>query len=1383
MQTKTKRLATVAVAFSSLALALGVITFGGKDILFNKTNAEDAGLIISGSNGAAAAATLKTSTVSATTALGNAIKFDYKNMVVVSGKVGTVKAKGFYGNREPIYQMTKIVVESNAVPGDAVLKYGKTSACIDGQVDLATGEVAGIDANYFKVVAKKDITIDNIKATYGCDNTESGFEAWYGETDNRKNYEFAKNSDDSYMFRAKSASSSHYVDKLVVPDYYNGANGHLPVSKIMNTGSYGLFEKGYEVKDVYFPETINEFGSYIWSGTHDKVTSITYPRDLVKTSTSGNIVPVSASLKEIHYNCKNLSYTNTSSYAYAINKDKQPKLETVYVSYDVEALSNNFMQNPSTDLEIQYEGTTAEWNALVANAANWNLNNVICSDTAVSKATFHYANSSLNGDASGSYEIVKISGKEVDNPGAPIWTGEGTKVFDGWYTHPVDGTKVSFPYTLNDDVELYAHFVDMPTGYSFDDPTAVAIGGTYAIETRADIGDKYYFSYTATEEKVVIFKTGKVTSSQSKNDKIRVFNADGERLDDDAYSNTASNNVKDISLVCYDDPTVVKVHFAAGETKVFAWSSYGFSAGYYGSTTLTVSDAADTHEDYRYAEPYTVGSVATLTNIAQDGKYWQSFTIPTDGTYTFNFNVPGEETTFKNCSSELGYIEEGVWKSLASGTNSKGSKFVELKAGVTYYIASSSYVTEGTYHYSVTEGTPNGYAASNAFVITVGGDAVTNTQNTAFNWNYYKFEVEAEGYYALECSASVYSQDYSFNSTSSSQYAILSANADMSNPISGYRTFDNTGSSNNKVIYYRLTAGTYYMKASVYSTANTFKVYAVSDANMEGLTTATAKAIELTSGEDINVSGGENGKLFKFTVASNNWHVFTAASSATVKIGTELKSSYVISFSSSISMTNGELHKKLTNGDTYYMYVKGTSTVHFELAETIQDGETKDTAWIYTLGTEEKTVSNGGRIKSSTTYFNFTVEETGEYLVNRGSTSTYNFKLFDGTTQLSAKSTSGATQIFDLTAGKTYRIEAYSYGFSITKAQAGYARTAPIDMSIAADQASVTFNCVFGSNGTWYKFTAASTAWYEFATTASGVTAEVYIGTNASVACVAGASAGYANLAEGDDVYVCVKGSTGATPEFTIAHPTEVHNGLTIETSFIYENDEGVDYMTTQTLTSGYYFFKVEVEPNTDYVVYDNSSVDFDMSSIYKGSNTNSTISFAKQANDRNSQTDTIGGESFTISDKIGGTNGNDFYARFNSGTETTMYLKVRLYSASGNCKLFFKSADDFMNPAPVEEGPTTPVGECSFDFAAIENGTWADEDYTYGLDANEANRTISFYDFEDQSTIFRTYTFISEADGVYTFAFNSESITVTFVDENTIRVVDGAYYGTYYNY
>lgn len=1379
MQTKTKRLATVAVAFSSLALALGVITFGGKDILFNKSNAEDAGLIVSGSNGAAAAATLKTSTVSATTALGNAIKFDYKNMVVVSGKVGTVKAKGFYGNSEPIYQMTKIVVESNAVPGDAVLKYGKTSACIDGQVDLATGEVAGIDANYFKVVAKNDVTIDTIKATYGCDNTESGFEAMYGETDNRKNYEFVKNSDDSYMFRAKTASAAHYVNKLVVPDYYNGSNGHLPVTKIMNTGNYGLFEKGMEVKEVYFPETINEFGSYIWSGTsHDKVTSITYPRDLAKTSNSGNLVPVSSSLKTINYNCKNLTYTNTSSYAYAVNKDKQPKLETVYVSYDVEKLANDFMQNPAPTLEIKYEGTTAEWNALVASASKWNLANVICSDTTVSKATFHYADSSLNGDASGAYEVEKVSGKTIDNPGTPVWTGAGSKVFDGWYTAAAGGDKVSFPYTLTEDVEFYAHFIDMPTGYSLSDPTAVAVGGTYEMETRADIGEKYYVSYHAIEEQVVVFNAKGNTTTQSHNDKFEVFDEEGTKLDDGAYSNSAANGVKDISLLTYDDPTVVKIHFNAGETRILAWSSYAGSTGYYGKITLNVYDAESTHEDYRYAAPYAVGTVADLENIPENGKYYQTFSVAQDGTYTFNYNVPGTETTFKNCSTEIGYIQDGAWKSLASGTNSKGSKFLELKAGVTYYAASSSYVSEGTYHWSITEGTPDGYAASNAFEITVDGDAVTNTQNTAFNWNYYKFTVNEAGYYVLECSANVYSQDYSFSSTSSSQYVIISANTDMSSPISGYRTFDNTGSSNNKYIYFNLTAGTYYMKASVYSTANTFKVSSVSAADVEGLITATAKAITLTSGEDIDVTGGANGKLFKFTVASDKWHVFTADASATVKIGSSSKSSYVTSFSSTYSMSAGELHKKWTVGNEYYMYVKGTTTVHFELADTIQDGESKDTAYTYVLGTEEKTTSNGGRIKSSTTYFNFAVTETGDYLVNRGTTSTYNFKLFDGTTQLTAASTSGAAQIFSLTAGKTYRIEAYSYGFSITKAQAGYAKTAPIDIEVAADQTSITFNCVFGANGTWYKFTAASTAWYELATTASGVTAEVYIGTNASAACVASASAGYANLKEGDVVYVCVKGTAGATPVFTIAHPSEVHNGLSIETSFIYAYDEGCDYMTTPTVASNYYFFKVEVEPNTDYVIYDNSSVDWDTSAIYKGSNTNSTISFACQKNDRGTNTDTINGESFKIADKIGGTNTNDFYARFNSGTETTMYIKLRLYSASGSAKFFFKTADAFMNGTGSEE--EVP---CTFDFDAIASSSWYDADYEYQLDANAANRTISFCDGDDYSTVYKTYTYVSENNGVYTFAYNSETITVEFVDSETIRVTGSTFAGTYYGY
>lgn len=1390
MQTKTKRLATVAVAFSSLALALGVITFGGKDALFNKSNAEDAGLIVSGSNGAAAAATLKTSTVSATTALGNAIKFDYKNMVVVSGKVGTVKAKGFYGNREPIYQMTKIVVESDAVPGDAVLKYGKTSACIDGQVDLATGEVAGIDANYFKVVARNDVTIDTIKATYGCDNTDTGFVAVSGETDKKSDYRFVKNSANGYDFSQKTSTAYHYAKKLVIPDYYHGGDGYLPVTRLMNNSSYGLFERADSIEEVYFPETITEFGTYFWSGTHNAITQFTYPRDLTTTSSTGGFVPVSTGLKTIYYNSKNMTYTGSNG----VKKGNQPNLESIYVSYDVEKLANNFMPSSKTDvptnLTVYYEGTTAEWNTLVETASNWNIDNIICSDTTISTVAFHYANSTLNGDASGLYEVGKAVGKTVNDPGNPVWTGEGSKVFDGWYTAAVGGDKVIFPYTVAGDVDLYAQFVDMPSGYSLNDPTPVALGGTYTLETRADLGYIYYVSYTATKEETIIFNATGNVSSKSKNDKFRVFDTDGTRLDGNSYSNSASESIKDVALFTSDDPTVAKVHFEAGQTRIIAWSSYDFTNGYYGKTTLTLTDAATTHQDYRYAEPYTVGTEASVTGIPEDGPYFQSFTVETNGTYTVTFNTQGAPA----CASEIGYIEGGSWKSLASGTNQKSSKFVALNAGVTYYIASRaySYNAASVYHYSVVAGTPAGYEAANAIEVSTNGTEFNNTNPGSYYWNYYKFTVTEEGYYKLDCSTNVYAQDYSYSSTNSSQYVQVSSNADMTGVLDGYRTFDNTGSSYSKSLYYYLEAGTYYMKASVNSTPNKFSISAVAAADMEGAITATAKEITLTDGVAINTSSaGENGSLFKFTVTSGNWHVFTAESTAVVKIGSQSKSSNAYYFSTTYSMSNGDLHKKLTVGNTYYMYVKGTASINFSLAESIQDGESRDTAWTYVLGTEEKTVSNGGRVKSTTTYFNFAVTETGSYLVNRGTTSSFNFKLYDGDSQVSVASTNDKIAQYNLTAGKTYRIEAYSYGFSITKAQPGFAKSDSIEITIGAEQTAVTFNCVFGSAGTWYKFVAESAGWYEFATTASGASADIYVGTSTTKAATASANAGDVKLAVGDVVYICAKGTAGASTEYTIAHPTSVQNGLTPETAWTYQYDAGQDYMTVtyektvHTDSNGYFYMAIELPANTSFVCYSVSNSDWDGDSVYFGTSTTALTNDKKDIDISSSDTDTIAGTPYKIQEKTGSTNSNDFYFRFTTGEAGTYFLKLREYTSSTNtAKIYVKTTESFLNPS-TEEDPTpeTPVGECTFDFAAIESGAWYDADYEYALDASAANRTISICDGKSFSTVYRTYTYVSENNGVYTFAYNSETITVQFSDSGTLRIIGGSYAGTYYNY
>ena len=456
-----RKIAILGLAGLSLAMVIGAVSASSANGIWSRS-AEDAGydIVLNGSNGAADQATLKTKAVSAQTNLENSIDVEFKNMEVVSGKIGKVKAKGFYGNRSPICGLSRIKVTSDASEGDAIIKWGYTSACLDGQCDLTLAD-GSINGNFFKIVATNDVVVESIEIELTCDASENGFVSSYqGTTDNRTYWGFTKNSDadgKGYSLARLSSSTTFYADKIVVPDFYGEGADFGPVTKVMNTSYYGAFETVQNAKEIYFPETINEFGTYHFAGTNgasakNGIEKLTYPRELTKIGSDA--VPTSTGLKDIYYNCRNLT-----SCSGGITSSKTPNLENIYVSYDVESLNASFITSLPSGVTIHYEGTEAEWAALSSGKSTWQIQNTICSDTTTNTVTFVFADATI-GDVAGSMDVVCISGKSINAPTDPTWAGEGVKVFDGWYTEADGGSKISFPYSPSGDETVYAHFID-----------------------------------------------------------------------------------------------------------------------------------------------------------------------------------------------------------------------------------------------------------------------------------------------------------------------------------------------------------------------------------------------------------------------------------------------------------------------------------------------------------------------------------------------------------------------------------------------------------------------------------------------------------------------------------------------------------------------------------------------------------------------------------------------------------------------------------------------------------------------------------------------------------------------------------------------------------
>lgn len=825
MQAKTKRLALFSAIGASAAMVLSVIAISsGKSIAnLSKGKASTYAINLSESNGAAEVSSLKTNIATAQTAAKNTVRFDYKNMKLSSGNIGTLSAekngfKAYYGNHDAIWAMSHIVVHSDALPGDAVLKAGKTSACLDYSVDLSVGEIDAVNVNFFKIEATNEVTIQDIGIDFECDNSEDGFEATYGSSDSKSYYEFVA---DGEEFTLKN-KTDYSLTRIVIPDNHeDGFYG--PVTKLSGksgfTGSYGFFEvNGFSsapLAEVHIPETVTGFGNWFFDGDHyDSLTSFTYPRDLTTVGgTSGKIVPISNSLKEVHYNAKNFTYTGSAGFS----SSNQPNLEKIFVSADVESLPNNMVSSFPEGLTIVYEGSTSEWNALVSSAANWNTASyVICNDTTTATVSLSFAGGTL-GDFVDSRDIIKVVGSDFANPGNPVPT-DTSKKFDGWYASPNgEGGKITFPFEVTGDVTLYAYFTSIPQGYTKDNPIIATKDVTYSFST--DASARYaYIKYTASAAGVFYAEVNNWVSSGSFS--YKVYDSEGAEVSI-SYSNGASNDVKATPTSCSSSDKKIKVRMSADQAYTFCFGNATKDATF----DLVIRDV-DAGKDYTSASVLTDG-VTFNYEVDNYGIIWQQFTPSVSGDYYFH----GEAD--KWAAASIGTIADNTFTCLTGNNyslpsmNSSGgsSRVFSLTAGTTYYIGTGAN-NDGTHaSVSVTANVPETLVKSTAKALTVDGEAATVEYFNNYTYpKWYKFTAASAGTYMITGSKNIVAATASTNFGTSQSTAYIGL---FSYDAMEEETFIPLSAQGDTKLYASLAAGEYFIKAAV-SSSNTGYTIAVS---------------------------------------------------------------------------------------------------------------------------------------------------------------------------------------------------------------------------------------------------------------------------------------------------------------------------------------------------------------------------------------------------------------------------------------------------------------------------------------------------------------------------------------------------------------------------
>ena len=843
MQTKKRKALLVAtLAASSLAVAaIAITTANGSEFVTTRANPETYAVTLNGSNGNASVSSLKTNSVTAQTALKNNVVFDYKNMQVVSGKIGTIMPKGHYYNKEPLNAMNSIKVTSNATAGKATLYWGPTSGYMPNHVDLADASTdVPVSGNFFKIVAKDEVTIDSINIGFECDTKNYGAYALDSDGNPVENgFTFKWVSDHYEMLRGTGNSS---VVTAILPDFYDdGTNGLAPVTATNAKSNDGCFDSYSNLANVYLSNNFKTSGNYNFYGSL-KVKELTLP--LYYESATSHVVP--SSLETLNLNSRSLTVSSTKI-------SSSNPLKTINVSYDVEKLPKLADSWPSA-LVINYEGTQAEWSSLLnasGSDSSWKnfTGDVICSDTTISSVTFSFEGATLGGDTD-SKVVSVITGKTVANPGSPV-PADASKRFEGWFDAATGGNEFDFSTPIAADTTVYAHFGDYPAGGSIDNAIAVTVGENYDFTNAADM-PYGYFKYTA-EVDTVLF--GTVTSGTTDYVYLRANNADGSTIST-VSANSADDAVKASPAITssYGVGEYIRMRVGAGET---AYMSFGDTTRF-GTFNVAFSAAtADDAKDYTTAKVMSSDSITM--SVARKGITWAKFTSGEAGSYYVT------NTSAKWAGLTIGTIADGAFTTVKSLNASYGTSeaVISLTANTTYYLAftCNSNDTEATF--TVSSDLPEGADKSSAIAIATDGANHTVTYSSTFPTTWFKFDVAADGQFRLTSEKRIYPHDAS--SYSYPRFKLEDADGNVYTYAAGRTDYDKV---------YTLTAGTYYLSIITNSsnTGFTFNVTPVAD---EVTVNVYGNGPDTTPTSTIKMDAGSTYELADLTYVSNGVVYYT----------------------------------------------------------------------------------------------------------------------------------------------------------------------------------------------------------------------------------------------------------------------------------------------------------------------------------------------------------------------------------------------------------------------------------------------------------------------------------------------------------------------------
>lgn len=976
-------------------------------------------------------------------------------------------------------------------------------------------------------------------------------------------------------------------------------------------GYTGAFEGFRSTTSITLPDTIRFFDTWCFYNC-EGLTELTLPRDLTTISSS---VFNGTSITTVDYDAVNLT---------TVGNFLEGQDMIFNVSADVESLPNSLVSSYGTVKQVNFAGTTAEWEALKTeeNANNGLfIYNVICSDTVVHQVTWHIGEGTIGEDLTGDYETTAIDGKTVEGIGTPSLEG---KQFKGWFLDAEGTTPWDPEAPVTGDLDVYAVYEDFGPGVSAENPYVLSATGDLSFNLVKGF-DKIYMTYTMPADAAADWRYLYVNEDASEKaddspaswlyNKISVYEGtfDEANLIGDVGEATVGDTSKvqevgnDGAIRFYAEPgkTYCLLVDPVGETTYYdAW---------YGTLALKFADYEN--DDVASCQTLTKGVTVDVIDTA----YEDGISSP-DLLYKY---VAGTNESLALSIGRLGYSWSSVYVydvtdpevvvELADDRGTSDSTcIIDAQAGHTYVFAVSfNDVTNEEEHTTLTiVDAPAGTTLGNPAPMTVGETVTAELLNGHSEFR----------------TVTVEDGDYSFlldgGSDSYAKYFVVydAEGTEVVAKTVETGTYDGWyGQSYGGELLHRahLNAGTYtieigYNSSYSSSTTFTFTMGLVEAGDYIG----HPLVVDMEAATSGTYEASEDGFFLAYTPTEAVDGKYLVVNLDEAADGTEVH--FVDAEGNDLLSTEvgGHIGAKLTAGEPVYIMLDGAAgqaTLSWAIQDEYEDGLNRDTAFDITddiAATGEAGIEYTLEQSSGVFWFKFSVAEAGTYVVYSKSsgvdTALRGIYAEGSEDELEAvgddddNNAHPETEYEDdfayevaLEANTVYYMEV-NVGYRQSDEETialGAKLTAPGDViSTAIDTDFLTGEevALAGSeNGKFYKDVAETDGYYtvELAEAATG-TVEVWLNGRSKFTIAAG-KFGYVEVSTGDEVVLKVVGegeqNVTATYSLTVEDGTSRENAVTLQ-----EGLNDVAFIQGDSSMSNCYF-KFTVSTTGTYKVYTQS--------------------------------------------------------------------------------------------------------------------------------------------------------------------------------------------------